>query len=57
MPAFNEEDAIADSLRSLLALDYPADKLEIVVVNDGSTDDDAARDRQGRRRQPTGACG
>jgi hyaluronan synthase len=38
VPAFNEQDAIADSLRSLLALDYPADKLEIVAVNDGSTD-------------------
>jgi len=38
MPAFNEEAAIADSLRSLLALDYPAAKLQIVAVNDGSTD-------------------
>jgi hyaluronan synthase len=38
MPAFNEEAAIADSLRSLLALDYPKDKLEIVAVDDGSTD-------------------
>lgn len=38
MPAFNEQDAIASSLRSLLALDYPADKLELVAVNDGSTD-------------------
>src|SRR4051794_14498955 len=38
MPAFNEEAAIARSLRSLLALDYPADKLEIVAVDDGSTD-------------------
>src|SRR5439155_12871482 len=26
------------SLRSLLQLDYPADKLELVAVNDGSTD-------------------
>ena len=39
MPGFNEEEAIAASLRSLLALDYPAGKLEIVAVNDGSTDD------------------
>jgi hyaluronan synthase len=39
MPAFNEEGAIAASLRSLLALDYPAEKLEIVAINDGSTDD------------------
>jgi len=38
MPAFNEQDAIGASLRSLLALDYPADKLEIVAVDDGSTD-------------------
>ncbi len=38
MPGFNEQDAIGDSLRSLLALDYPAGKLEIVAVNDGSTD-------------------
>ena len=38
MPAFNEEDAVAASVRSLLAVDYPREKLEIAVVNDGSTD-------------------
>jgi hyaluronan synthase len=38
MPAFNEEEAIEDSLRSLLELDYPQELLEIVAVNDGSTD-------------------
>ncbi len=38
MPGFNEEEAIASSLRSLLALDYPPEKLELVAVNDGSTD-------------------
>jgi hyaluronan synthase len=38
MPAFNEEQAVAGSIRSLLATDYPREKLEIVVVNDGSTD-------------------
>ena len=38
MPAFNEQEAIGHSLRSLLALDYPRDKLELVAVNDGSTD-------------------
>ncbi|HXE45850.1 MAG TPA: glycosyltransferase family 2 protein [Conexibacter sp.] len=43
MPAFNEEEAIARSLRSLLALDYPPDKLELVAVNDGSTDETLAR--------------
>ena len=39
MPAFNEQDAVAASIASLLTVDYPPEKLEIVVVNDGSTDD------------------
>jgi hyaluronan synthase len=38
MPGFNEEEAIARSLTSLLELDYPPEKLELVAVNDGSTD-------------------
>ena len=38
VPAFNEEAAIAQSVRSILALDYPIFKLEVIVVNDGSTD-------------------
>jgi hyaluronan synthase len=38
MPGFNEQAAIGNSLRSLLQLDYPEDRLEIVAVNDGSTD-------------------
>jgi hyaluronan synthase len=38
MPAFNEEAAIAQSLRSLLALDYPKHKLQIVAIDDGSSD-------------------
>jgi hyaluronan synthase len=46
MPGFNEEAAIANSLRSLLALDYPAAKLELVAVNDGSTDDTLAEMRR-----------
>ena len=36
VPAYNEEATIAESLRSLLTLNYP--DLEIMVVNDGSTD-------------------
>ncbi len=38
MPGFNEEEAIATSLQSLLALSYPEEKLELIAVNDGSTD-------------------
>ena len=36
VPAYNEEVGITDSVRSLLALDYPT--TEVVVVSDGSTD-------------------
>jgi cellulose synthase/poly-beta-1,6-N-acetylglucosamine synthase-like glycosyltransferase len=38
VPAYNEEKTIGDTLRSLLSLDYPKNKMEIIVVNDGSTD-------------------
>ena len=46
MPAFNEQAAIGRSLRSLLEVDYPAEKLEIVAVNDGSTDQTLAEMRR-----------
>jgi cellulose synthase/poly-beta-1,6-N-acetylglucosamine synthase-like glycosyltransferase len=36
--AYNEEDAIARRLENLLALDYPSDRLRIVVSSDASTD-------------------
>ena len=36
--AKNEDQAIEAKLRNLLALDYPAEKLEIVAVSDGSSD-------------------
>src|SRR5579863_10220866 len=36
--AYNEAAVIADKVRNSLALDYPAEKLEIVVASDGSQD-------------------
>lgn len=36
--AFNEEQVIADKIANCLALDYPADKLELIVAADGSSD-------------------
>lgn len=38
VPCFNEERTIAATITSLLALQYPKDKLEVMVVDDGSTD-------------------
>jgi len=36
--AYNEATVIADKIRNSLAIDYPADKLEIVIASDGSSD-------------------
>ncbi|MGH8179155.1 MAG: glycosyltransferase family 2 protein, partial [Steroidobacter sp.] len=36
--AFNEADVIADKIRNSLAIDYPREKLEIVVISDASDD-------------------
>jgi cellulose synthase/poly-beta-1,6-N-acetylglucosamine synthase-like glycosyltransferase len=36
--AFNEEAAIYGKLQNTLELEYPTDKLEILVASDGSTD-------------------
>lgn len=38
IPAFNEEKTIEDTIEHVVKLDYPKDKLEIIVVNDGSKD-------------------
>jgi cellulose synthase/poly-beta-1,6-N-acetylglucosamine synthase-like glycosyltransferase len=38
IPAYNEEKTIAETLKSLVALDYPKNKLEIIAINDGSKD-------------------
>ncbi len=38
IPAYNEEKVIAQKIENTLALDYPREKLEIIVASDGSTD-------------------
>lgn len=38
IPAFNEEDGILGTIESCVGVDYPKDRLEIIAVNDGSTD-------------------
>jgi biofilm PGA synthesis N-glycosyltransferase PgaC len=39
IPAYNEALVIADKIENSLALNYPQDQLEIVVVTDGSDDE------------------
>lgn len=38
LPSFNEERYIETTMKSLLELDYPRDKFEIIVVDNGSSD-------------------
>ena len=38
IPAYNEADVIERKIENSLALDYPSDRLEIVVASDGSRD-------------------
>ncbi|CAN5197662.1 glycosyltransferase family 2 protein [soil metagenome] len=38
IPAFNEEDGILGTIQSCLEADYPHELVEIIAVNDGSTD-------------------
>ena len=38
LAAFNEEEVIGERIRNALAMDYPHEKLELVIGSDGSTD-------------------
>ena len=46
IPAYNEEKTVAATIKSVLALDYPKDKLKILVIDDGSTDNTLSIARQ-----------
>ena len=38
IPAYNEESQIEELVKSLLALDYPRDRLQMLVISDASSD-------------------
>lgn len=65
VPAYNEGKQVLETVQSIASSDYPAEKLPIIAVDDGSTDDTwhwvqmAARefpDRVLTRRQPVNSC-
>ena len=41
VPAYNEAGILDEKIANCLALDYPTDKLRLLVITDGSTDDSA----------------
>src|SRR6185503_12949715 len=38
IPAYNESHILEEKISNTLAIDYPADKLRVIIVTDGSTD-------------------
>lgn len=46
IPALNEEENIARCLESIASLNYPADRIEVIVVDNGSTDETRTRARE-----------
>jgi cellulose synthase/poly-beta-1,6-N-acetylglucosamine synthase-like glycosyltransferase len=45
VPAYDEEEVIASKVANALALDYPRDRLQVIVASDGSKDATAERAR------------
>ncbi|HWC48754.1 MAG TPA: glycosyltransferase family 2 protein [Solirubrobacterales bacterium] len=45
IPAYDEEEVIAEKVANALALDYPRDRLQVIVASDGSSDATAERAR------------
>jgi hyaluronan synthase len=52
IPTFNEEHGIIARIESCLAVDYPEHLLEVIVVNDGSTDKTWERILEAKQRWP-----
>ncbi len=52
IPAYNEGAMVLKSIESVVAADYPRDKLEIVVIDDGSKDDTWRYIREAADRYP-----
>ncbi len=38
IPVYNEEESIGETIKHVMKLEYPLDKFEVIVINDGSKD-------------------
>lgn len=53
IPAYNEGPMVERSIRSAIEADYPPDKLQVLIVDDGSRDDTFFHVERLRREHPT----
>ncbi len=51
VPAYNEAEVIADKIRNVASLDYPGDKLKLIIACDGCQDNTAALARQAAKER------
>ena len=56
IPAFNEEGCIEATIDACFSADYPGDQIEVVVVDDGSSDGTWERMLAARERHPSLLC-
>lgn len=54
VPAYNEGTAVARTVHAVMAAGYPWEKLEVVLVNDGSEDDTVVHMRRAAAYYPEG---
>ncbi|MBU5226236.1 glycosyltransferase [Clostridium senegalense] len=52
VPAHNEEKVIYKTVRALLLLNYPKDKMELIVINDNSNDNTAEELKKAKKEFP-----
>ena len=52
IPAYNEEKGVSGTIDSVLNLNYPKDRVQVIVVNDGSKDNTAQVVKEKIRRHP-----
>ncbi len=56
IPSFNEEDCIEATIDACLTSEYPPDRIEVVVLDDGSTDATWERMLAAHERHPQVVC-